>query len=144
MLAIRFQRRGRKNDPSFRIIVSEKTKSPKAGNPLEILGSYDPITKDAVIQADRVKHWISQGAELSGTVNNLLVPMGIIVGKKINVVRKRSMPKTEEEAKTGAPATPASDSSVSEPKESNTSTDASTEPTPTPEATASAEEKPGA
>lgn len=103
MLAIRFQRRGRKNDPSFRIIVSEKARSPKAGNPLEILGSYDPITKEAVIDGERVKHWVAQGAELSGTVNNLLITKGIIEGKKVNVLRKRNIPKKEEEAKAEMP-----------------------------------------
>lgn len=99
MLAIRFQRRGRKNDPSFRIIVSEKARSPKAGNPLEVLGSYDPITKEAIINGERVKHWVNNGAELSGTVNNLLISKGIIEGKKVNVLRKKSIPKKEEEAK---------------------------------------------
>ena len=99
MLAIRFQRRGRKNDPSFRIIVSEKARSPKAGNPLELLGSYDPITKDAAIDGERVKHWIREGAELSGTVNNLLITKGIIEGKKVNVLSKKHPPAKEEEEK---------------------------------------------
>jgi len=99
MLAIRFQRTGRKNDPSFRIIVSEKARSPKAGNPLEVLGSYDPITKDTIIKADRVKHWIQKGAELSGTVKNLLITKGIIEGKKVNVLSKKHPPAKEEEEK---------------------------------------------
>lgn len=96
MLAIRFQRIGRRNDPSFRIIVSEKTRSPKAGNPLEVLGSYDPITKHSIINEDRVQYWIKEGAELSGTVNNLLVSKGVIQGKKMNVLRKRNIPKKDE------------------------------------------------
>ncbi len=63
MLAIRFQRTGRKNDPSFRIIVSEKARSPKAGNPLQVVGSYNPKTKHTVIDGDAVKHWMVQGRE---------------------------------------------------------------------------------
>jgi len=109
MLTIRFQRIGRKNDPAFRIIVSEKARSPKAGNPLEILGSYDPITKDAIIKEDRVKHWIAQGAELSGTVNNLLISKKVIEGKKVNVLSKKHPPVKEEEKKETPPvAAPAS------------------------------------
>lgn len=104
MLAIRFQRIGRRNDPSFRIIVSEKARSPKAGNPLEVVGSYDPITKNTIIKEDRVRHWIGQGAELSGTVNNLLITKGVIEGKKVNVLRKRNIPKKEEETKAETPA----------------------------------------
>jgi small subunit ribosomal protein S16 len=99
MLTIRFQRTGRKNDPAFRIVVLEKQRSPKAGNPLQVLGSYNPKTKHTIIDGDSVKKWISKGAELSGTVNNLLITKGIIQGKKVNVLGKKSPPK-KEEAKT--------------------------------------------
>ena len=102
MLTIRFQRRGRKNDASFRIVVLEKARSPKAGNPLQVLGSYNPKTKHTVIDGDSIKHWISKGAELSGTVNNLLITKGIIQGKKVNVLGKKTPPK-KEEAKEEAP-----------------------------------------
>lgn len=131
MLAIRFQRRGRKNDPSFRIIVSEKARSPKAGNPLEILGSYDPITKATVIDGERVKHWISKGAELSGTVNNLLITKGIIEGKKVNVLRKRNIQK--EEAKTEAQPAAAPSAAPAAVADAQTSEDAeATNETPAP------------
>ncbi len=96
MLTIRFQRVGRKNDPAFRIVVLEKTRSPKAGNPLQILGSYNPKTKHTVIDAEKAKHWMSKGAQLSGTVNNLFITKGVIEGKKVNVLGKKSAPKKEE------------------------------------------------
>jgi small subunit ribosomal protein S16 len=104
MLTIRFQRAGRKNDPSFRIVVLEKARSPKAGNPLEVVGSYHPKTKHTVINADKIKHWMSKGAQVSGTLNNLLVTKGIIQGKKINVLGKKTPIKKEEEAKPEAKA----------------------------------------
>ena len=109
MLTIRFQRKGRKNDPSFRIVVLEKARSPKAGNPLEVLGSYHPKTKDTIINADKVKHWMGKGAQVSGTVHNLLITKGVIQGKKVNVLQKKHPPKKEgEEAKVAAaPAAPA-------------------------------------
>jgi small subunit ribosomal protein S16 len=103
MLTIRFQRTGRKNDPSFRIVVLEKTRSPKAGNPLEVLGSHNPKTKQTLIKEDQVKHWLSKGAQLSGTVNNLLITKGVIQGKKVNVLGKKTPIKKEEEAKAEAP-----------------------------------------
>ena len=83
---IRFQRVGRKNDPAFRIVVTEKRSKPKSGE-LEILGSYHPKTKQTAIKNDRVLYWLSKGAKLSDTVNNLLVEKGVIAGKKINVVK---------------------------------------------------------
>ncbi len=104
MLAIRFQRTGRKNDPSFRIVVSEKARHPKAGNPLEVVGSYHPKTKHTVINADRVKHWLGKGAQASGTVTNLLITKKVLSGKKVNVLGKRNVKKEEAEAKAGAPA----------------------------------------
>ena len=99
MLTIRFQRAGRKNDPSFKIVVLEKARSPKAGNPLEIVGSYNPRTKHTIIDADQVKHWISKGAQVSGTLNNLLITKGIIQGKKVNVLGKKTPIKKESEQK---------------------------------------------
>ena len=108
MLTIRFQRTGRKNNPAFRIVVLEKQRSPKAGNPLQILGSYNPKTKHTVIDEPRVKHWISMGAQLSGTVNNLLITKGVIEGKKVNVLGKKTVAATAtaEPRGTNAEATP--------------------------------------
>ena len=96
MLTIRFQRTGRKNNPAFRIVVLEKQRSPKAGNPLQVLGSYNPKTKHTVIDAERVKHWISKGAQLSGTVNNLFITNKIIEGTKVNVLGKKTPIKKDE------------------------------------------------
>src|SRR6185369_18022777 len=99
MLAIRFQRTGRKNDPSFRIVVSEKARHPLAGNPLAVVGSHNPKTKHTIIDADKVKHWLGQGAQASGTVNNLLIAKGVLDGKKVNVRNTKVVEKKEEEAK---------------------------------------------
>lgn len=90
MLNIRLQRVGRKNDPSFRVIVVDSKLKPKAGNFLEILGSYDARKGKPVVQADRVKHWLSVGARASGTVHNILLDLGIVKGKKVNVLGKKT------------------------------------------------------
>ncbi|KKT82837.1 MAG: hypothetical protein UW81_C0034G0007, partial [Candidatus Giovannonibacteria bacterium GW2011_GWC2_44_9] len=45
MLIIRMQRVGRKNIPSFRMVITEKKRAPKSGAYLEVLGSYNPQTK---------------------------------------------------------------------------------------------------
>ena len=105
MLKIRMQRTGRVNAPSFRIIVTEHTESPKTGNVVEQLGNYNPKTKLQNLDADRIKYWLSVGAKASGTVHNMLVSAGIVSGKKVNVLPRKSPPKKEEEAKpTDAPA----------------------------------------
>ena len=95
MLKIRMQRVGRINMPSYRIIVVEHTEGPKTGNIVEKVGTYNPRSKERAINADRVKYWISVGAQPSDTVHNMLISLGIIAGKKINVLPKFVAPVVE-------------------------------------------------
>ena len=102
MLAIRLKRVGRKNDPSFRIIVQDHRRSPKKTRGVaEFVGNYDARKGTPVINGERVKYWISQGAQPSATVHNLLVGAKIITGKKVNAMNKKTKvvkeaPKVEE------------------------------------------------
>lgn len=114
MLKIRFQRTGRINDPSFRLIVVEHTEPAKTGRFVERVGTYNPRTKEKNIDADRIKHWLSVGAQASPTVHNLLVTLGIVSGKKINVLPQKSPPKKEAE---GAAAEAAPVAAAAEMKE---------------------------
>lgn len=115
MLKVRLQRTGRTNDPSFRIIVAEHTTSPKSGNFVEKIGTYNPKTKQNTLNVERAKYWLSVGAKASGTVHNMLVSLGVISGKKVNVLPKKSPPKKEELAVPEV-ATPAAEDKVSEPE----------------------------
>jgi small subunit ribosomal protein S16 len=95
MLMIRFQRIGRTNDPAFRIVVLEKERAAKAGNIVELLGTYNPRSKALTLDEEQVKHWISQGAQPTDSIHNLLVNKGVIEGKKINVLPRKSPQKNE-------------------------------------------------
>lgn len=99
MLKIRLQRTGRKNDPHFRLIVTESTLKPKTTQFAEILGTFNVKAGIFTAKADRVKHWISVGAQTSDTVHNLLVSKGIIEGKKKNVLPKKTPVVKEAKAK---------------------------------------------
>ena len=90
MLKIRLQRTGRKNDPHFRLIVTESTLKAKTSQFAEIVGTYN--VKAGIFEAkkDRVNHWIGVGAQVTPTAHNLLVSKGIIEGKKINVLPKKT------------------------------------------------------
>ncbi len=103
MLTIRLTRVGKKKDPSFRVVVVDSKRKVKAGNYQEMVGSYDPRTDRVELVAERIKHWISVGAQPSDTVHNLLISQKIIEGKKINVLPKKTVPK-KEEAPAAAPA----------------------------------------
>ena len=107
MITIRLQRRGRKNDPSFRVIVVDSHRAAKTGDFLEIVGTYDPRVDRVELKTERIKHWISHGAAVSDTVHKILINEKVIEGKKINVLPKKTVPKpapTEVEGKKDEPA----------------------------------------
>jgi len=93
---IRFQRTGRTNAPAFRIVLVEKGRSAKAGNITEQLGTYNPKSKALTIDAERVKEWISKGAQPTDSIRNLLITKGILEGKKVNVLPKKTPIVSEE------------------------------------------------
>ncbi len=95
MLKIRLQRVGRKHDPSYRVILTDVKQGPKSGKFIEILGFYDAVRKVKKIKAERVKHWISNGAQVSDTVHNILVSEKVIESKKVNVLPKKTPIKKE-------------------------------------------------
>lgn len=70
MLKIRFSRAGRKHVPHYRIVVTEHTKPAKSGE-VDILGWYDAHTKKFDINMDKVRTRVSQGAQLSPSVERL-------------------------------------------------------------------------
>jgi len=105
MLKVRLQRTGKKNDPSFRLVVTESQNGPQSGKFLEVLGNLDIKKGNAQINAERVKHWIANGAQVSGTVHNLLISEKIIEGKKINVLPKK-FPIIKEESEEDKKDTP--------------------------------------
>lgn len=88
MLKIRLQRVGRKHEPTFRLVLTDSKNGPKSGKSLEVLGSYDSRRENDIKQFDveKVKYWISKGAQISDTVHNFLVGKKVIAGKKKNVL----------------------------------------------------------
>ena len=70
---IRLRRMGRKKQPHYRVVVADSL-SPRDGRFVESLGYYKPLTQPArlVLDMERVEHWLSKGAEPSGTVKTLI------------------------------------------------------------------------
>src|SRR6185503_1247724 len=107
MLKIRFSKVGRKHEPVYRLVLTESQNAAKSGKSLETLGSYDSRRSDkAEVDGERVKYWLSQGAKLSDTAHNLLLKMGIIEGKKINVLPKMIIEKARAPKEVPAEPTP--------------------------------------
>lgn len=85
MLTIRLTRKGKKNQPFYRVVLVDKRKSSKGGRSVEDLGYVNPLTKKNSFNAERIKYWISKGAQPSETIHNWLVSEKIIDDKKIHV-----------------------------------------------------------
>ena len=102
MLKIRLQRTGKRGQAYFRVVVVEHTKKPK-GSVLEILGSYDPHKKELKAEKDRIEYWVSKGAQISPTVNNLLVNHKIWDKPKMASWKPKVKPKTEAPKTKSAP-----------------------------------------
>lgn len=94
MLVIRLQRVGQKNDPLFRIVVAEKD-APIKGKFIERVGFVNPKQKTHKIDAERIKHWLSEGAKPSDRVWNILVDEGVVEGEKRKVKIKEKKEKAE-------------------------------------------------
>jgi len=90
MLVIRLFRVGKKNQPSFKIVVTDKRRPPRGGRFLEQVGFYNPLTKEKILKEERIKYWISVGAKPSATVYNLFVSEKIIEGKKMPISIKKT------------------------------------------------------
>lgn len=89
MLKIRLQRIGRKNDPAFRVVLTDSKNSTKSGRFLEILGTYNPKAGQMKFETDKIKHWLGKGAQLSPTMHNFMVHEKVVTGKKVNVLPKK-------------------------------------------------------
>lgn len=119
MLAIRLQRVGRKKLPIYRVVVSEKTKD-TYGDHLEILGTYNPHTKEANLKVDRIKHWLDNGAQSSDSVHNLFLKEGVVEGKKAKAVAISNKRRAKLEGEKEAPKEEAAPADAEKPAEEAT------------------------
>ena len=110
MLKIKLQRIGRKHDPSYRVVVTDRRTGPKSNKHVSIVGNYDNIRKVTNLKKEEILDWISKGAQPTETVHNILVKEGVIKGDKKNVlpkktpiINKEKKEKKKEETKTNKP-----------------------------------------
>jgi small subunit ribosomal protein S16 len=96
MLSIRLSRVGKKKQPIYRVIVLDNRKDPW-GDYIENLGTYNPLKtpKEVILKADRVKYWLSVGAQPSETVHNILVDEKIIDKPKVRATSPKKKAKEE-------------------------------------------------
>lgn len=75
MVRIRMKSMGRKHRPFFRICAMD-ARTPRDGRAIEELGHYDPMSRNPetqiVLDADRIRYWLSVGAQPSDKVAAIL------------------------------------------------------------------------
>ncbi|MEZ4200378.1 MAG: 30S ribosomal protein S16 [Candidatus Paceibacterota bacterium] len=124
---MRLQRVGRRNDPSYRIVVTDKRTGPKSNKNVAILGSYNPKMDHIQLDTDAAKDWLAKGVQPSDTMHNILVGQNVIDGKKVNVLPKKSPIINEEAAKAEAEAKEAAEAGEAEEGGAEESADTPTE-----------------
>ena len=80
---IRLTRVGAKKQPSYRVVVAD-ARSARDSRAIETLGHYNPRTEpiEFVVDADKAKAWLAQGAQPSETVVRLFKQAGILPSGK--------------------------------------------------------------
>ena len=104
-LTIRLARVGAKKRPQFRVVVAD-SRYPRDGRFIEKLGTYNPmLPKDSkervTLEIERIKHWISKGAQPSDRVLRFLDAAGVVKRKPRNNPEK-AIPRAERKAKAEA------------------------------------------
>ena len=72
-VSIRLKRIGGKNDPCYRIVVTDK-RTARNGMFIEAIGTYDPRKKEnnAALIIERVDYWLKRGGQPTETVASLI------------------------------------------------------------------------
>jgi small subunit ribosomal protein S16 len=96
MLVIRLFRTGKKKQPSYKVVVTDRNNPPQGGKFVEQVGFYNPITREKILQGERINYWMGVGAQPSDTVYNILINEGVIKGEKKKIVFKKSKKAVEE------------------------------------------------
>ena len=80
MVRLRMKSLGRRHRPFFRVCAMD-SRTPRDGRAIEELGHYDPMVKDreaqTVLNVNRVRYWLSVGAQPSEKVQALLTKLGV-------------------------------------------------------------------
>jgi small subunit ribosomal protein S16 len=99
MVKIRLMRMGATKRPFYRVVVAD-SRSPRDGRFIESIGKYHPLSDPSGIEIDeeRALHWLSNGAQPTAQVHNLLQKQG--VWERFEQARGPAKPKRARKAAT--------------------------------------------
>ena len=98
-LKIRLSRIGAKKQAYYKLVVAD-SRSPRDGRFIEKLGTYNPrVAKDhkehLVLKEDRIKHWVSVGAQATDRVQRLLAARGLAEKPAVHKQSKKDKPRAK-------------------------------------------------
>lgn len=105
---IRLARGGAKKRPFYRIVVAD-SRSPRDGRFIEVLGTYNPLLASEhperlVLKQERLRHWLSQGAQASDRVARFCAAAGLIALPSRPEQTRKAMPKKKAQERMKAAA----------------------------------------
>lgn len=95
MVKIRLSRFGKRNTPFFRMVVTP-AREKRESKFIENVGHYSPLNKEIVINEERIKYWLSVGAQPTDTVKYMLVKKGVMEADAKKVYSKEPGKKAKE------------------------------------------------
>jgi small subunit ribosomal protein S16 len=102
LLSIRLSRVGKKKQPAYRIVVTDRRNARESAH-LEVIGHYNPLTDPATLKVneERAVHWLKTGAMPSDTAAKLLTRAGVMeqAGREPFVYTGKQVPKGEKHPK---------------------------------------------
>jgi small subunit ribosomal protein S16 len=100
MVKLRLMRMGKTKQPTYRVVAAD-SRSPRDGRFIEIVGSYAPRQEEnkVVLKAERVSHWLGEGAQPTDRVRRLLVGAGIMEGAPVREAPVAAAAETAKKAK---------------------------------------------
>ena len=98
-LKIRLSRAGAKKRPYYKIVVAD-ARSPRDGRFIERVGSYNPMVPQdhpdrLKLQLDRIRHWLSHGAQPTDRVARFLVAADVLAQTPRPEQTKKPQPKAK-------------------------------------------------
>lgn len=103
-LKIRLARQGRKKAPYYAVVVAD-ARAPRDGNFIEKLGTYDPRQpkdsgKRVTLNGERIKYWMSVGAQPSERVSFFMGSAGLIAMPEKRTSVQKALPKAKAQERT--------------------------------------------
>ncbi|MCA9385181.1 30S ribosomal protein S16 [Candidatus Dojkabacteria bacterium] len=126
VVKLRLKRQGKKFQPHYRI-VAVKARTKRDGESLEDLGHYSPMSKELVINKDRVEYWLGVGAQPTDTVKGLLIKEGIVKKDKNTKVYNKPPKQKSQERAAAAEEKAKEEEPVEEPKNEESTSEESSE-----------------